>query len=1277
MLILYEENEVKFESLGLGVLKDALSAIVKESLNDSFEFKIDYPITGAFYNELKINRIITSKSSPYSNPQPFRIIGISKPISGIVTVSLVHISYDMNGIIVNPIKGSDLKNTLQLLESGSILEQNFKFFAEKQVLKSFTTNNYFNMRSLLFGSNESILEIYKQEIKFDKFNVYLMPTRGTNRGAEIRYGKNMTDLTHEISYENLYNGVYPYYHKEAGSSTVTATNDSFTEVYIVEGSTPLRDGWLSYSNGGEPYHPINESPVKVMTEGDYYGKVYTWDTTKQKYIERLIDQTVTLIEGVVEPEWIYIDWSKIPSITVKANKPGYFKMVTETEYVYHDVGDIVWQGSIRTVMSNLMLYYSEVIPQTSSYEEETNVDVTHVDLTDKILYLDTDAAKKMKINRILPLDLTSEFKDDEEPTDETLKEKALKYIRENKIGELKYNTNVSFIDLSSTTEGVEYKGFDKIELGDTVKISYEALDVDLELRVISTEYDALLDVYSNIELGEKSDNISSSSVQTGDNISSLSNDKDYQTQQQVVKIIADTITAEYIQAKNASFTKAQIEELQTARIRCTGIIEASQFDLDHLVAKFLTADNAEIKGVLKSGKIEVSGDITITSGEISIQNEDGSKTFSVDREGNLYANSATIEGNITASSGLIGGFTIGSNAIYNNLPTMDSENENGVYIGIDGISLGKQLKIYPDGTITSVTNNPSVAPESPEAKFMKASSKSIPVEQSSTPEPDYNFIDVLKASEVQAISNYNKNDVINISTAGTVDTLDVQAGDNIVVSVNPDTNNKIWLKLDPLKFEYAYNYRGEYNASIINSTTYSIGDVVKILSLDETLQNRAPGYTAVVGDYIIRSEWDETVTDTLSFETYNKSRYAIWRWMATQRQPSQGGGYIIDGLFTVVSGVESPYNITSATLVDPSGVEPDINVSCTVNSTTHNLSIYFYSNTNTVPSERYSRVVISGTYTTRSIVHHTGWKKFYYKDASDSFFGLTPDGILYANGAVISGDITVKSGEISIVSSDGLKTFNVTREGHVTANSCDIGILHVDSTTLHTKNYNTSYYGYALDFNDSRSKIPTPSSDTVSAKIMTESIKSWITVFPAYSFRNEVTTHTWSSYSSIVGLKEDEYGDYIKDTKPALRTHVRESYRSGNTWIINDALNVGILPLFYLSEIPYILDKPSRSGVSLDTLEDRGNPKVVIKLLTSASQSVDLDLKYLIFIIGVYGDMRASSGSSKAGSASLLSSNPTFVEVSFAYNSTTNTYKCSCAQAMSSATPVTVLAIGY
>ena len=735
MIILFEENETEFANLGLGILRDAISCIVKESLNDEFTLSMEYPAKGSNFDKIKENRIIYCKPNPYDNAQAFRINSISKVINGTVTIDAVHISYDTNSIPVKAFSATSLQDVILKIQNGSVVHNPFILTSDIMYSRTYKTTAPYNLRALMLGDEDSIATKYNAEFKFDNYHIYILAKRGADRGAVVRYGHNMTDINHTQTTDLLYNGVYPYYHTET-EKTESTSSDEFKQVYIV-GSKPFQDGWLSYTKDGEPYHPMDTSPVQVATEGDYYQKVYCWNEIYNVYQEKVYNEMVSLVQGVIEPTWISIDWSKFPKIVCRANKNGYFKKSTDTDWgTLKGVGDIVFEGSIlnTSTMENMVLYYSEVIPTNTNSENTETSEIVDVQLDDPIMWVETDSAKAMKHNRILMLDLTSEF--DEAPTKERLKSKAQEYIIKNKIGTIKHSTTLSFVDLSKTSDHSENENLDHVEIGDSVKVIYEDIGVSTSLRVISTEYDAILGRYNSVELGEKEDKMSSSTVQNGDGVSALTNDVGYASVTTVNKLIADTVNANYIQALNAKLSKAQISQLEVERIDVKGIIEASQFTIDSLVAKLLVADNAEIKDTLTAGNIKVAGDISIKSGSIDIYSDEGTE-FRVDREGNVTANSmaitggtlnigdgmfevtndgimsaraAQIEGTIIANDGQIGGFTISSDPYkqihYNNLNDSNSvivspgiKGELGLVNDIWAFAAGKKFGVTINGKL--------------------------------------------------------------------------------------------------------------------------------------------------------------------------------------------------------------------------------------------------------------------------------------------------------------------------------------------------------------------------------------------------------------------------------------------------------------------------------------------------------------------------------------------------------------------------------------------------
>lgn len=713
MIVLFDEFETKFDSLGLGILHDATQCSVTEELNGGYSLEMLYSVSGQFYDKLNLNKIIYVKPNPFDEPQPFRIKSISKPIKGHVTINADHISYDMNGIPVTAIDAKTLADVFSLIKKNSLVKNNFNFRTDIFSSRSFRTTQPYNMRAVLMGDDEnSLVGVYDAELKFDKFDVRLLSKRGADRGTQICYGQNMTDLTHEITSDRLYNGIYPYYHKES-TSTETETEETFKQVYIV-GTKEYAEDWFSFTKGGEAYHPLDSTPVQVATEGNHFQEVYCWNETYQKYEKKIYNESVQLIQNVVAPGWIKIEWSSFPNVKCVANAKGYFKGQMDTDWGdVKGVGDVIFEGNILKegisgIMSNMTIYYSEVIPSSKESTSKEVNEIKEVTLDDPIIWLNTIDAKTMTHDRILMVDLTDKF-DDEEPTQQQLLVEANKYISEMKLGNITTSTKVSYIDIQENQN--KYKNFSHVELGDTVKIVYNDIGVNTELRVISTNFNVLTEKYNSIELGTKTDKFSSQSVENGDDISSLTNDVGYADVTTVNKLIAQTVTAEFINATNATLSKAQIEELEVAKIKMPGVIEASQYVIDDLVATMLTAQNAKIAQTLEAGTVKVSGNVNVYGGSIDISDSAGGTTFfSVDKKGNLKANSVDItggsleigdnfivtnDGYLTAARASISGdISIESGKIAIGENAFSVENDGTLSIG-DGT-----FEVSPDGTVT-------------------------------------------------------------------------------------------------------------------------------------------------------------------------------------------------------------------------------------------------------------------------------------------------------------------------------------------------------------------------------------------------------------------------------------------------------------------------------------------------------------------------------------------------------------------------------------------------
>lgn len=243
--ILYESTETAFTSNGLGGLPDALSCSVTEERNGIFELEMKYPVTGLHYDLLQVGRILYVPHDDTKIRQPFDIYRISKVMNGTVTINARHISYRLAKIPVEPFSAGSCSAAFLGLEEHAVVTCPFTFWTDKSVAASFTVSVPATIRSLLGGTNGSILDTFGTgEYEWDMWTVKFHLHRGSDNGVTIRYGKNLTDLTDELDNGSTYTGIYPYwYSEEDGLITlpeqVVYADDHDDRVIVVDASQSI------------------------------------------------------------------------------------------------------------------------------------------------------------------------------------------------------------------------------------------------------------------------------------------------------------------------------------------------------------------------------------------------------------------------------------------------------------------------------------------------------------------------------------------------------------------------------------------------------------------------------------------------------------------------------------------------------------------------------------------------------------------------------------------------------------------------------------------------------------------------------------------------------------------------------------------------------------------------------------------------------------------------------------------------------------------------------
>lgn len=210
--ILYDAAETAFDTNGLGMLADATSCQVTEERNGEYELEMGYPETGALFESLSMSKIILAEPGRGRTAQPFRIYKISKPISGIVTVSARHVSYQLSYIPVIPFSPvSSAAAALSALKANAAEDCPFTFLTDVVTNGTFSVSEPQSLRSVLGGQEGSVLDVFGGEYEWDRWTVNLHAERGSDKGVTLRYGKNITDITQEENIANTVTGICPYW----------------------------------------------------------------------------------------------------------------------------------------------------------------------------------------------------------------------------------------------------------------------------------------------------------------------------------------------------------------------------------------------------------------------------------------------------------------------------------------------------------------------------------------------------------------------------------------------------------------------------------------------------------------------------------------------------------------------------------------------------------------------------------------------------------------------------------------------------------------------------------------------------------------------------------------------------------------------------------------------------------------------------------------------------------------------------------------------------------
>ena len=347
--ILFDSTETGFTSNGICRLPDCLSCVVTEERNGIYECDFEYPVNGAYYDQIECGRIIGVIHEDSNDIQPFDIVSYSRPINGIVSFHAVHISYRQAGMVAVGTNISSLANAFAML---NLAKPSNPFTYETDI----TSSAYMaaadgiprSVRQMLGGVEGSILDSYGGEYEWDKWTVNLWEQRGVVRDITIRYGINLTDYNEDVDYFGTYTQAVPFW----------KGNDSDSGEVIVDSFNSPVDSRLTSYAGRDICVPLDlsdkfsEKPTVAQLRAFALSDMQSKDVNIPKQsitvdFVNLKGNELSDVEQLMECKLC----DQIRVVFPRYNMTGYFKIVKTTFDVLKERFTDFELGSLSTSLS--------------------------------------------------------------------------------------------------------------------------------------------------------------------------------------------------------------------------------------------------------------------------------------------------------------------------------------------------------------------------------------------------------------------------------------------------------------------------------------------------------------------------------------------------------------------------------------------------------------------------------------------------------------------------------------------------------------------------------------------------------------------------------------------------------------------------------------------------------------------------------------------------------------------------------------------------------------
>ena len=200
MLKLFNATDTLYSSNGDKIIQPTYQHIIKK---DNADFYLDVECSLDYIDYLQPNMLLVSNTP--QGQQAFRITNTEKRLHKI-KIKALHISYDANNYVIQDSYVVDKTCNDALDHLNNATDNTSPFNVSSNITR---TASYRCVRKSLYEAWQTVLERWGGHIVRDNYNVSINDSIGQDNGVELRYGKNIKDITATYDWSNVCTKLLP------------------------------------------------------------------------------------------------------------------------------------------------------------------------------------------------------------------------------------------------------------------------------------------------------------------------------------------------------------------------------------------------------------------------------------------------------------------------------------------------------------------------------------------------------------------------------------------------------------------------------------------------------------------------------------------------------------------------------------------------------------------------------------------------------------------------------------------------------------------------------------------------------------------------------------------------------------------------------------------------------------------------------------------------------------------------------------------------------------